>query len=181
MSTDYYTEKLVRARELMERLAPYGITEHKRDPNCIEAKSQRALGVYGYYLTDGQNTVWASVTQKPDLSRGDYLHHLNCTMGNDPERILEAIAQAFETEIYSEHQLSYEEPGSWDAQREEYQREHYEELIRLATNGVPTSGLEPRVVRQAEIARDLIDSRPELLAPAHKDKLLDLVYETYLP
>ena len=96
----------------------------------------------------------------------------------DPGTILSAIAEAFDTDIASEHQSQYwgfETQEEWDAAWEQMAREHREkfhlELMKYLRG-------EPNDIRQgtvgmirAEIAKGLVEKDPSLLLPKNKDKL----------
>jgi hypothetical protein len=95
MSTDYATIKKVRAEELFDgRLVALGVREHIKPDKTSE---QRRC------LTDGHNYMWVNVDDEGFVS---------CVtsyfLGGAPDKFLNAIAEAFDTDIVSEH-----EPQFW--------------------------------------------------------------------
>ena len=93
MSTDFRPERNIFARDLFDgRLAKFGIHEWDT-PHEHRTRS----------LTDGRDN-YLCVLVDDDGSVGEFTTHNYC---NDPYAILAAVAKAFETEIFSEHEPQY--------------------------------------------------------------------------
>jgi hypothetical protein len=105
-----------------------------------------------------------------------------------PEReILNAIAEAFDTDIVSEHQPEYwgfDTQEEWDADKkrihEEYERQFHVELLKHL-RGEPTD-IQPGTIgmKKAEIAKSLVEKDPSFMEPANRDKLrgeIDAIYD----
>jgi hypothetical protein len=92
MSTDFRPRRCIFARDLFDgRLDKYGIHEWgapREQWRC---------------LTDGRDN-YLSVLINDDGSVEEFTRYSSC---NDPEAILAAVAEAFETEISSEHEPQY--------------------------------------------------------------------------
>jgi hypothetical protein len=101
MSTDYATLDKVRIADLIDgRLQKFGIREYV-DPIWTNATAK--------CLSDGRNCVWVFG------NKSGFVSSITRCGANDPAKILEAIAEAFDTGIVSEH-----EPQFWgfDTQEE---------------------------------------------------------------
>jgi hypothetical protein len=138
MSTSYCLLKKVRACELFDgRLEAFGIREHVND----ETTERRRC------LTDGRNYVWVCMDES-----GDWVEVLTRYAGNASGKILNAVAEAFETDIVSEYEpqfWGFDTQEEWDAWQNELAREHEKEFcaallkflrgeshgIRRGTNG----------------------------------------------
>ena len=121
MSTDYILSERVRMEDLFDgRLESYGITEHIDDETT--SRERRCL-------TDGRNGIWVYGVENVDcLTRFGWM--------NAPGKILGAIADAFETEIFSEYEAQFwgfDTEEEWNAEMDrlaaEYEAEFYEDLI----------------------------------------------------
>ena len=164
MSTNYPLSKRVAIQELFDsRLESLGIVEYLVPD---KTKEERRC------LTDGRNFLWASGSEE-DLRLTRYMPN------GAPRRILRAIAEAFDTEIFSEYQPQYwgfDTQAEWDAvldaMEEKGRDEFYEDLIKYVRN--EPSGLGPGTVgeKQAQIAKTLVEERPELALPGAKEELL---------
>jgi len=134
------------------------------------------------YLTDGQNSMEVVVYESgfPDVS----VQNLWCA----PEReILYAIAEAFDTDIISEHEPEYwgfDTKEEWDRWNEQKSREHQEsfhnELLKYLRG--ESNNIRPGTIGMilAEIAKKLADKDPALLLPTNKVKLrkeIDTIYD----
>src|SRR5436309_15725248 len=121
MSTNYPLSKRVAIQELFDsRLESLGIVEYLVPD---KTKEERRC------LTDGRNFLWASGSEE-DLRLTRYMPN------GAPRRILRAIAEAFDTEIFSEYQPQYwgfDTQAEWDAvldaMEEKGRDEFYEDLI----------------------------------------------------
>jgi len=103
MSTDFRALPRISSADLFDgRLEAFGVYEHcHKDTN--EAKR---------LLIDGDNYLWVFVTNGlvTDITR--------YAGGGDPNKILNAIAKAFDVAIVSEHQPEYwgfDSKEEWDA------------------------------------------------------------------
>jgi len=100
--------------------------------------------------------------------------------GSDFSKILCAVADAFDTDIVSEHQAQFwgfeteEEWDKWQMQRyRKGQAEFLAELMRYLSdqpNNITSGTIR---MMKAEIAKKLVDDDPSLLLPANQDKLLE--------
>jgi hypothetical protein len=93
MSTDFRPERNIFARDLFDgRLAKFGVdewrTSHEGQARC---------------LSDNQgNYLWVLIDDD-----GDVAEFTENGWDNDTDTILAAVAEAFETEIFSEHEPQY--------------------------------------------------------------------------
>jgi hypothetical protein len=131
------------------------------------------------YLTDGSASmkvvVWQNGCAWPEV------RNLWCA----PEKkIFHAIAEAFDTEIVTEHQPEYwgfDTQEEWDANEkriyEEDQRKLHAELLKHLC-GEP-SNFWPGT-KKAEIAKVLVEKDPSLMEPENRDRLMgeiDAIYD----
>jgi hypothetical protein len=126
------------------------------------------------YLTDGRNSMEVIVYENgvPDLT----VRNLWCA----PEReIFHAIAEAFDTDIVSEHQpefWGFDTEEEWHAHEkrfhEEYEQQFHAELLKHL-RGEP-SDIRPGTIgmKKAEIAKSLVEKDPSLMEPENRDKLM---------
>ena len=119
MATDYKTKENIRMQELFDgRLTPFGVVE-----TLVSHPSGRARA-----LTDGHNGVWVFATDAGNVSV------FTCYGENVERQILEAVAEVFDTEIYSEHEpqfWGFATQEEWDAAIEKRSRE-------IATSSMPS-------------------------------------------
>jgi hypothetical protein len=164
MSTDYRPLKKVRACELFDgRLEAFGVREHFNK----ETDATHRM------LTDGCNYLHVSIDENGCVE-GLRRYFPN----GHPGKILNAMGEAFDTYIASEHEPQYwgfDTEEEWHADlaaisREEKEKFHVEVLkfirgepnnIQPGTNGMIT----------AEIAKKLVEKDPSLLLPVNADKL----------
>jgi hypothetical protein len=165
MSTTYSPLKKVAACELFDgRLQEFGVREHF---NKKTNKQERML-------TDGNNFLWVFV--------GDdgFVNYLKRFFPNGaPGKILNAIGEAFDTYIASEHEpqfWGFDTQEEWDAWNEKVAKEDDDEFyadllnylnrkphnIQRGTNGMGW----------AKAAKKLVKKDPTLLLSENKDKLL---------
>lgn len=168
MSTDYRLEKEITLKELFDgRLESYGVREYK-----VEGRSSDQFRV----LTDGTNrlAVYADGVVKIIKRCGT----------NNENRILNAIADEFETEIYSEHSpqyWGYKTQEEWDAAEEAHNEqakvETYIEIMK-SIRGEP-SDISPGTLGATwcRIAKNLISQDPSLALPERMDELMSTTYE----
>jgi hypothetical protein len=145
------------------RLQKFGIREHVTP----ETKERSRC------LTDGRNYLWVYLTE--DLQVGC----LSRYGANAPGKILNAIAEAFDTEIFSEYEPQYwgfDTQAEWDAAMEklddEYRQKFYADLCAYI-RGEPNN-IRPGTVGeiQAKIAKTLVEKDAAFLQPENKDKLV---------
>jgi hypothetical protein len=171
MSTDYMTEEKVRFIDVFDgRLERFGVREH-----ICPGKTSDTYRC----LTDGRNFVWLC----------EYQGTLGCITrygANVPQKILVAIAEAFETDIFSEHQpqfWGFETQAAWDRAMDALNKRaddaFYADVVRFI-RGEPNR-LRARSVgmRKAEIAKDLVGHDPSLLSPDKREELMAAVSQKY--
>jgi hypothetical protein len=176
MSTDFATIKKVKAEELFDgRLVAFGAREHIKLDETTEQKR---------CLTDGHNYMWVHINGQGLV--GCVTRHFS---GGAPGKILNAIAEAFDTVIVSEHEpqfWGFDTQEEWDEKEreiaeqiaEENQKFHVELLKYL--RGEPNDlrpGTEGMVL--AEIAKGLVEKDAALLLPANKEKLRNEIRVIY--
>jgi hypothetical protein len=173
MSTDYRAGDKIRMQELFDgRLTPFGVVEELVPSNT----SERAR-----VLTDGQNFVWVYADD------GGYVSGFSRYAWNVPRRILEAVAEVFDTEIFSEHEpqfWGFATEEEWDAAMEKMSREdrdkfHADILRYLAGAEHGIGGPGTVGMTMAEIARELVSRNPELVCPEKKDELMAAINAEY--
>jgi hypothetical protein len=172
MSTGYRPLKDVAARDLFDgRLVEFGVREH-----VLKHKSDKER-----VLTDGRNYLAVSIDDNGLVGcitrRG--LHA--------PDKILDAVAQAFDTDIVSEYEpqfWGFSTQKEWDAWHEaeakKSDEKFYVEFLKFL-RGEPND-IRPGSVgmREAEIAKTLVEKDPTLLLLENKDRLLHEMWSTYL-
>ena len=173
MSTDYALLKKVSACDLFDgRLEELGVREHS-DSDQTSGNTR--------YLTGGRN--YLSVYINDDGLVSCITRHGR----NAPSKILNAIAEAFDTEIVSEYEpqfWGFDTQDEWDAVWGQVARDNQESFyidILKYLRGEP-SGIIPGRIGEimADIAKELVKKNPELLLSANMDKLLseiELVYD----
>jgi hypothetical protein len=185
MSTDYrIVNKQISVEDLFDgRLEHYGIVEPPEtkkiaswDFGGVKDVDYRARGIR--WLTDGRNFLAVSGTDEPYFRR--YFPN------GSPVRILNAIAEAFDAELASEHEAKFwgfDTDEEWNAWLEELNNqardEFYDEVIK-SVNGQP-NGIRAGTIGEikAAIARTLVAQRPELGLPAHKFELMSAIDTIY--
>jgi hypothetical protein len=143
MSTDYTPLKKISARDLFDgRLERFGVREHVKPDGTTDRRR---------CLTDGRNYMWVYIDEY------GFICGLTRYAGNAAGKILDAVADSFNTEIISE----YDEPYL----------EFHNELLKWL-NEEP-SDIRPGTIwmRTAEIVKALVEKDPSLLLPESKDKL----------
>lgn len=173
MSTDYRILNIdVSEDELFDgRLERFGIVEHLK-PAGQEGSAR--------WLTDGNNflAVWGS---EKAVSFTRYFPN------GWPACILDAIAEAFDADIVSEHDCRYwgfateEEMDAWHEKHANEDRDRFYDDVIKYVSGRPND-IGPGTIGeiQATIAKTLVEERPELALPAHKAELMsaiDTIYE----
>jgi hypothetical protein len=183
MSMYYGLRKSIKADELFDgHLDLYGVFEEggsegaaDRFPPYMKVKEVR-------YLTDGRNSMEVVVYENgvPDLT----VRNLWCA----PEReIFYAIAEAFDSDIVTEHQPEFwgfdtqEEWDEWNEQRAREDQDRFHTELLKYLRGEPND-IGPGTIGMiwAEIAKKLVNKDPALLLLTNKDKLrteVDTIYD----
>jgi hypothetical protein len=164
MSTAYRLEEKVSAHDLLcGRLATFGVREHV----ASDTSERRRC------LTDGNNYLWVCLTEDGFVST------LTRYRGNAPGKILAAISEAFETDIFNEHEPEYwgfDTKEEWDVAWKKISDEHRDQFyanVCAYIRGEP-NGINPHPVceTQAKIAKTLVEGHAALLQLENKDTLL---------
>jgi hypothetical protein len=182
MSMYYGLRKTIKADELFDgRLEAFGVREEVRSgetadrfPSYMKVKEVR-------YLTDGCNSMEVVVYENgvPDLR----VRNLWCA----PEKeIFHAIAEAFDTDIVTEHQpefWGFDTQEEWDAYEnrihEEYEQQFHAELLKHL-RGEPADIRSGTIgMKKAEIAKSLVEKDPSLMEPKNRDKLMGEIAAIY--
>ena len=172
MSIDFRPRnRAIRMEDLFDgRLETYGITENVKEGTT--SVDQRCL-------SDGRNWLW--VYGDEFVSCMSRFGFMNC-----PGKILGAIGEVFQTEIFSEYEpqfWGYETQEEWDEAlqeaADESEAKFYVELVKYI-NGDP-NGIGPGTngMLMAEIAKELVAEDPDLLEPRSKSDLMKLVDKIY--
>jgi hypothetical protein len=172
MSTDFRIpkERLTLKVLFDGRLERFGVVEEHVPDETTETSR---------CLTDGQNWLWVSGAAGNDI-------HLRRSGFNAVGKILSAIEEAFDVQVFSEHQpqfWGFETQEEWDAQMDAWANEardkFYDKLTRYVA-GEP-SGISPGTIGEskAKIAKALIEDRPELASPGEKENLLNSIDDIY--
>ncbi|WP_316189202.1 hypothetical protein [Bradyrhizobium sp. SZCCHNS1054] len=169
MSTDFTLSKKVTARDLFGgQLEKFGVREHVRSDTSERSRS----------LTDGRSYLTVYVADD------GFVGCLTRYGANAPGKILNAIAEVFETEIFSEYQpqfFGFATQEEWDAAmkklHDQHQREFYADICAYVRG-------EPNNIRrgtigeiQARIAKQLIAEHATMIG--EKDKLLAAIEAIY--
>jgi hypothetical protein len=106
---------------------------------------------------------------------------------NNPTKILQAIAEAFDTDIFSEHEPQFwgfhtqeEWDAAWGVPTKEQQDEFYLELLKFACNKPNriTPGTKGEI--DAKIAKQLVEADPTLIQPDRREDLLKKINEVFI-
>jgi hypothetical protein len=173
MSTYYALSKKVSARDLLcGRLdSSFGIRE-KVAPDTTDRKR---------CLTDGRNYLWVHLTED------GFVGSLTRYGANAPGKILAAISEAFETDVFSEHEPQYwgfDTKEEWDAawkKMNDLARDQFYADVCAYIRGEPNN-IELGAIGeiQAKIAKTLVENHAALLQPENKDRRLtemDAIYD----
>jgi hypothetical protein len=164
MSTDYKLQKEITLKELFDgRLEPHGIQEFE-----VEGKSSDQFGV----LTDGTNRL--------AVYADDVVKIIKRCGTNNENRILNAIADEFETDIYSEYSgkfWGYETDEEWEAaefRKEEYSlKKYYGRMMAILGLWKDSPRKAKITIEDAAIANDLITQTPRLASPDCMHELME--------
>jgi hypothetical protein len=170
MSTDFSLSKKVSASELFgAELEKFEVREHVTPETSEQIRC----------LTDGRNYLWVHLTEDRFVSC------LSRYGLNAPGKILNAIAEALETEIFSEYEpqfWGFDTQEEWDAAMKEmsdrHQQEFYADMCAYV-RGEPND-IRPGTVGEikAKTAKKLVEEDANLIGD--KDKLLaeiDAIYQ----
>jgi hypothetical protein len=164
--------KKVTANELFDgRLEKFGVREHvklkTKNTDISTSENTRCL-------TDGDNYLWVFID---DAGFVEYLTLFR--PGGVPRKILNAIAEATNADVFSEHQPQYwgfATQEEWDAEQDkrakEADDEFYVELLKFV-QGKPND-IKPNTIGKlmAKDAKKLVKKDPTLLTLEKKDELL---------
>jgi hypothetical protein len=153
MSTYYRLSERVAASTLFDgRLENFGVREHV-EPDTT-TKNHRCL-------TDGRNYLWVCID---DAGLVDSIDRYG---GNAPGKILNAIAEAFNTDIFSEYEPQYwgfDTQEEWDAAIKQMAKESEEKFYISVINYVrgQPNDIRPGTIGalEAGIAKKLVEEDP---------------------
>ena len=182
MSTYYGLRKSIKADELFDgRLEAFGVREEVRPEGAADRFPPYMKVREVRYLTDGRNSMEVVVYENgvPDLRA----RNLWCA----PEKgIFRAIAEAFDTDIVTEHQpefWGFDTQEQWDRWNEQRSREDdesfYLEVFKYLRG--ESHGVGPTTIGmiEAKIAKEIVEKDPTLLLPTNKDQLLSEIDRIY--
>jgi hypothetical protein len=174
MSTDYRPLSPIFASELFDgRLEQYGVREHVKPID----KHGHGTTEFTRMLTEGRsNYLWVFINDD-----GTVLCFTRYAPNGNPSRILNAIFETFDVEIFSEHEpqfWGFETQEEWDKSMDEMERKHDQECLvdlvkylrcekhgfRRGTNGMAW----------AKNVKKFFKKDPTLILPENRDKLLKL-------
>jgi hypothetical protein len=172
MSTAFRLIKTVAARDLFDgRLENFGVHEDESQHGSTETSR---------CLRDGRNFVWVYI------SADGLVTTLNRFGVHAPGKILEAVADAFDTSIVSEYQPQFwgfdteEEWDAWAQKEEETAEESFHVELLKYLRGEPNDiGPESIGMLMAKIAKTLVEEDPSLLLPTNKNKFLNEIERVY--
>jgi len=178
MSTDFRPLKAILINELFNgRLAPYGISE----VSSTNVDKDRVRG-----LTDGNNYLSINANDDGTVDSMTARGLGNAPSRIAPSRILAAIAEVFETDIYSEHEPQYlgfdtkeELDAFWEKLAEEDSAKFYTEVINYL-NG-ESHDMKPGTIgmTKANIAKSLVADDRQLLDHGNQEKLMEMIDKIY--
>jgi hypothetical protein len=174
MSTDFHPIKDIPASDLLDgRLEEFGVYEHFN----AETDAKKRM------LTDGGgNFLWLYV---------DDAGLISCLTryfpNGNPDKILDAIADAFDTEIVSEYESQFwgfDTHEEWDArQRElsqEYEEEFHNDILKFLRGEPNDIGAGTIGMIKAQIAKKLVENDAALLLPDNKEKFRAEIQSIYV-
>jgi hypothetical protein len=165
MSKDYRTAQNIKMADLFDgRMEKYGITEELDSPRTSKSRC----------LRHGENSLWVNADATGGVSE------LTSYSTNDPTNILHAVAQKFDTEIWTEDEPQFwgfatqGEMDRWHMDGAKAEQGEFYQNIRLyvATGTHSYQQGSPGQV-DIKIAKELIDRNPELIYPENKEKLFE--------
>jgi hypothetical protein len=173
MSTNYVPLKKIPGCELFDgRLEKFGVRDHVKPDETTE-KSR--------LLSDGRNYLWVYIDD--DGFVGSFTRY---APNGAPGKILTAVANVFDTDIFSEYQPQYwgfDTEEEWHAALHELNREEadrfYTHVVKFV-RGEPNDILEGTIGEiQAKIAKRLVENDPDLVLPEHRERLMKTVEGIY--
>ena len=172
MSTHFRLSEKVTAFAVFDgRLEKFGVREHVKPD---ETTAQRRC------LTDGHHYLWV------DIDDGGLVRGLTRYGFNAPRKILKAIAEELDTDIFSEHQPQYwgfDTQEEWDAVMDKMAKESEEKFYVSVINYVrgQPNDIQPETsgAIKADIAKKLIEEDATLLAQENKDQLMRKIESIY--
>jgi len=168
MSTDFRLSKKLSLIDLLDgRLERFGIYEQITEATLDIKRC----------LTDGDNYLWVHADDEGFVST------MTRYMPNGaPGKILGAISEVFDTEIFSEYEpqfWGFDTQEEWDAWQcaisKEHEDEFYADILKFVAG--ETNGIRPGTVGegQALIAKRLVADEPGLSAPESRAKLMERI------
>jgi hypothetical protein len=132
-------------------------------------------------LTDGRNYLWVHLTED------GFVDSLVRYGANAPGKILAAISETFETDVFSEYEPQYwgfDTKEEWDnawKKMNDHDRDRFYADVCAYVRGEPND-IKPGTIGEieAKIAKTLVESHAALLQPENKDRLLaeiDAIYD----
>ena len=172
MSTDFRTEEKIQMADLFDgRLERLDIREHV-EPGTTSEKCR--------CLTDGRNYLWAY------SARDGLLSSMSRYGQNAVGKILTAVAETFDTDIYSEHEpqfWGFANKEEWDLAWSEMDKKAEDEFhvnVIAYVKGEPNNIKEGTVgMEQAKLAINLVAVDPHLSMAENKRELLDAIGRMY--
>ena len=171
MSTDFNFSRELTAHDLFgERLNRFGIREHVTSDTDERKRC----------LTDGRNYLWVYLTED------GLVGCLSRYGANAPRKILSAIAETFDTEIFSEYEpdyWGYDTQEEWDDAMKKiadpHREEFYVDICAYVKGGL--NNIRPHTIGEikAQIAKNLVEKDRALLEPQNKEKPLVEVEAIY--
>jgi hypothetical protein len=171
MSTYYAPFNKIHARDLFDnRLEKFGVREQSTADTTETSKC----------LTDGRNCLWVYIND------AGFVTNITRYGANAPSKILNAIAEAFDTDIFSEYEPQYwgfdtqEEWDAWQDKTAKQDDEKFQTELLKYLRGEPNN-IGPGTVGMgwAEAAKKLVENDPTLLFPENKDRLLNEARSIY--
>lgn len=172
MSTDYAPSEKILASDLFDgRLESFGVREKINDQVSTKQKC----------LTDGNNFLWVYIDDE------GFVTTLTRYFPNGaPGKILAAIAEAFDSDIFSEYEPQFwgfdtqeQWEAAWAAIDKEYEDTFYADILKFVA-GEP-NGIRPGTIGegQALIAKRLVAEDPGLAAPERRAELMERISSIY--
>ena len=172
MSTDYSPSNKICIHELLDgRLENFGVRQEMN----AETSAQQAC------LTDGNNFLWVYIDDE-----GFVTTFTRYTPNGAPGKILSAISEAFDTDIFSEYEpqfWGFDTQEEWDAWQRSIAKESddkfYADILKFVC-GEP-NGIRPGTIGEAQalIAKQLVSEDPGLVAPEKCAELMDKITTIY--
>lgn len=175
MSTCYAPLMKITAGDLFDgRLEEFGVREHVTPETAGKSRS----------LTDGRNYVEVCINED------GFIDHLTRRGGNAPGKILNAVADAFDTDVVSEYEAQYwgfdtqEERDAWQMEEHRKDEEEFKEKFYIAflkfLRG-EANDIKPGTcwMSYADIAKSLVEKDPSFLLPENRYKLLNEMQSIY--